>query len=381
LHPHAIYLDHAASTPLRPEVRDAMLPLLMERFGNPSSAHAWGRASRAALDEARARFAAVIGASPAEIVFTRGGTEADNLAVLGRARAMPGAPVACSAVEHKAVLATAHAAEAESHALHVIPVDADATVCLDALDEALAARPAIVSVMWANNEVGAVQPVAEIAARCRAAGAVFHSDAVQALGKLRVRVDEMPADLLSFTAHKLGGPRGAGALYVRRGTELAPLLHGGGHERGLRAGTEDIASAMGLAVAAELAEGEREREMARLRGLRDHLQAGLCERISGLVVNAAGAERLPTLLSVSVPGADGELLLAALDLEGIGVSAGSACSSGALGRSHVLTAMGLREDSGPAVRFSLGRTTTAEEIERALEVFPEVVMRVRVGVA
>lgn len=372
-----IYLDHAASTPLRREVRDAILPLMEERFGNPSSLHRWGRASRAALDEARARLAAVIGADAAEVVFTRGGTEADNLAVLGRARLARGAPVACAAVEHRAVLEAVAAAEAEGHPVRLLPVDRDGTVDLAALGEVLAERPAVVSVMWANNEVGVVQPVAEIAARCRGAGVVFHSDAVQALGKLPVRTDRVPVDLLAFSAHKLGGPRGVGALFVRRGTELAPLLHGGGQERGLRPGTEDVAGAMGLAVAAELAEREREAEAVRLSGLRDRLERTLRERVSGLRVNAAGAERLPNLLSVSVPGADGEMLLMALDLEGLAVSAGSACSSGALARSHVLTAMGLGEESGPAVRFSLGHETTEAEVERVIDGFPPLVERLR----
>lgn len=372
-----IYLDHAASTPLRPEVRDAMLPVLLERFGNPSSAHRWGRASRAALDEARARFAAVIGAEPGEVVFTRGGTESDNLAVLGRARAVPGAPVVCSAVEHRAVLEAVAAAEADGHPTRLLPVDGDAIVDLASLDAVLTDRPAVVSVMWANNEVGAVQPVSEIAARCWEAGVALHTDAVQALGKLAVRVDRVPVDLLAFSAHKLGGPRGVGALFVRRGTELAPLLHGGGQERGLRPGTEDVAGAMGLAVAAELAEGERESEAVRLAALRDGLERALRERVPDLLVNAAGAERLPNLLSVSVPGVDGAMLMAAVDLEGFAVSAGSACSSGSVARSHVLTAMGLGEESGPAIRFSLGRETTEGEVKRVIEHFPPLVERLR----
>lgn len=380
MHPDPIYLDHAASTPLRPEVRDVMLPLLEERFGNPSSTHRWGRAARAALDDARARLAAVIGAEPGEVVFTRGGTEADNLALLGRVGAAPGRPVVCSAVEHKAVLETAWAVPAWGGAAPVVlPVSVDAVVELDALAAALSlpVAPAVVSVMWANNEVGTLQPVEVVAAACREAGVPFHTDAVQALGKVPVRVDRVPVDLLALTAHKLGGPRGVGALFVRRGTELAPLLHGGGQERGLRAGTEDVAGAVGLAVAAERAEVEREREAARLGALRDRLEAELRERIPGLGVNAAGAARLPGFLSVSVPGVDGEMLMTALDLEGIAVSAGSACSSGALARSHVLTAMGLGEDSGPAVRFSLGHTTTAAEVARVAQAFPGVVERLR----
>jgi cysteine desulfurase len=373
----AVYLDHSASTPLRPQVAEAMLFVMTERFGNPSSLHRWGRAGRAALEDARARFAAVIGAEPAEVVFTRGGTEADNLAVAGRARLAPGVAIVCSAVEHKAVLGTAHALAEQGSPLIVLPVDSSGVASVDALAEHLPSRPMVVSVMWANNEVGVLQPVDELAARCREAGVVFHSDAVQAMGKVPVRVDRAPVDLLSFSAHKFGGPRGVGALYVRRGTVLAPLVHGGGQERGLRAGTEDVGGAVGLALAAELAEAEREHESARLGALRDRLESALRARVPDLVVNAAGAARLPNVSSVSVPGVEGDMLLAALDVEGIGVSAGSACSSGALGLSHVLKAMGASPDSGPAVRFSLGWTTTEEEVERVLNVFPALVGRLR----
>jgi cysteine desulfurase len=373
-----IYLDHAASTPLRPEAREAMLPLLERPFANPSSIHRFGREARAALEDARARLARVIGAAPAEVVFTRGGTESDNLAVLGRARARRGAPVVCSAIEHKAVLGAAHAAEDEGAPLTVLPVDADGVVVLDALDRALAAEPAVVSVMWANNEVGTLQPVDEIARRCAATAVAFHADAVQALGKVAVRADLVGVDLLSFSAHKLGGPKGVGALFVRRGTHLAPLLHGGGQERGLRPGTEDVASAVGFAVAAEVAEAERDAAMGRVGALRDRLESGLLARVPELCVNAAGAARLPHVSNVSVPGADPEALLMSLDLEGIAASSGSACASGAVEPSHVLTAMGLpRETAGPSVRFSLGWTTTDAEIDRVLEVFPAVVERVR----
>lgn len=374
-----VYLDYAATTPLRPEVREAMLAVLGERWGNPSSVHRWGREARAALEEARARFAAVIGASPAEVVFTRGGTEADNLAVLGRARADGPRTVAVSAIEHKAVLASAKALAADGWTARVLPVDGDGRLELDALAEILRAdRPVLVSVMWANNEVGALQPVEEIAALCAEAGAAFHTDAVQALGKLPVGLDRVGVDLAAFSAHKLGGPRGTGALFVRRGTPLEPILFGGGQERGLRSGTEDVAGAVGFALAAELAEAERETVMARIAALRDRLEAGLCERVPGLRVNAAAAPRLPTISNVSAPGADAEMLLMALDLEGVAASSGSACSSGAVEPSHVLTAMGLSADvAGPSVRFSLGRDTTDADVDRALEVFPAVVERVR----
>jgi len=374
----SIYLDHAASTPLRPEAREAMLPFLEGHFGNPSSIRRFGREARAALEEARARLARVIGAAPAEVLFTRAGTEADNLAVLGRARTQPGAPVAVSAVEHKAVLASAHAAEEAGSPLVLLPVDGDGVIRLDSVDAVLGQRPAVLSVMWANNEVGTLQPVGEIAARCRAAGVAFHSDAVQALGKVPVRVDQVAADLVAFSAHKVGGPKGVGALYVRRGTRLHPLLFGGGQERGMRPGTEDVAGAAGFAAAAEGAEAERETAMTRIGALRGRLEARLRAAVPGVVVNAAGAPRLPTIGNLSVPGADPEALLMGLDLEGIAVSSGSACSSGAVEPSHVLTAMGIPAAlAGPSIRFSLGWTTTDAEIDRVLEVFPRVAERVR----
>ncbi|HET7231429.1 MAG TPA: cysteine desulfurase family protein [Longimicrobium sp.] len=373
-----IYLDYAASAPLRPEAREAMLPFLEGRFGNPSSIHRFGRDARAALEEARARLALLIGAAPGEIVFTHAGTEADGVAILGRARQVRGAPVAISSIEHKAVLASAHAAEDDGTRVIVMGVDGNGVVRVDAVEAALEERPAVVSVMWANNEVGTLQPVGEIGERCRAAGVVFHSDAVQALGKVPVRADAVAVDLLAFSAHKVGGPKGIGALYVRRGTALRPLLFGGGQERGLRPGTEDVAGALGFAAAAQAAEAQREQAMARVEALRDRLEAGLRERVPGLLVNGAGAARLPTVSNVSVPGADPQALLMSLDLEGIAVSSGSACSSGAVEPSHVLTAMGVApEVAGPSVRFSLGWGTTGAEIDRVLEVFPAVAERVR----
>ncbi|HEU0012400.1 MAG TPA: cysteine desulfurase family protein [Longimicrobium sp.] len=373
-----VYLDYAATTPVRPEVVDAMLPVLRGHWGNPSSIHRFGRLARAALDDARARLAAVIGASAPEIVFTRAGTEADNLALLGRARVASGG-IAVSAVEHKAVLTTAKLIAKEGARLTLIPVDPAGRVRMDEVRRIVEEeRPAMVSVMWASNEIGVLQPVGEIAAICHDAGVTFHSDAVQALGKVPVRVDRVAADLVAFSAHKLGGPKGIGALFVRRGTQVAPLIHGGGQERGLRPGTEDVAGAVAFAVAAELADAEREQTMRRLVGLRDRLEAGLRERVPGLLVNGADADRLPTISNVSIPGADSEMLLAAMDLEGIAVSSGSACSSGAVEPSHVLTAMGLPpETAGPSVRFSLWRDSTDADVDRVLEVFPRVIERVR----
>ena len=373
-----IYLDYAATTPMRREGREAMRPYFDDRFGNASSVHRWGRAARSGLEDARARVAAVLGASPAEIIFTRGGTEADNLAVLGRSRAERGAPVVCSAIEHKAVLATAHAAEAEGNPLRVIPCDGSGVISVEAVDESLRSRPAVVSVMWVNNEIGTIQPIAEIAERCAAAGVPFHSDAVQALGKVSVRVDEVPLAMASISAHKIGGPKGVGALFVKRGTALEPLIHGGGHERGLRAGTEDVAGAVGLALAAELAVQEREELADRLGGMRDRLEEGLRSRVPDVVINGEEAERAAHISNLSIAGVANETLLLTLDLEGIAVSSGSACSSGAVTPSHVLTALGVPEElAGPSVRFSLGRQTTDSEIDQLLMVFPPLMARLR----
>jgi cysteine desulfurase len=374
-----IYLDYAATSPLRHEVREAMLPFMEERFGNPSSLHRWGREARAALEDARARLAEVLGAGPLEVLFTRGGTEADNMAVLGRAHFAPGSPVVCSSIEHKAVLATAKATtRLTGSAFHVVGVDANGVVREDEIYALLDAKPAVVSVMWANNEVGAVQPVGRIAERCREAGVVFHTDAVQAFGKLEVRVDRVPAAMLSLSAHKVGGPKGVGLLFARKGTRFHPLVYGGSQERGLRPGTEDVAGAVGFAVAAELATRDREAQMARIGAMRDRLEAGLRAAIPGLVVNAAGTERLPTHLNVCIPGVDSGTLVPALDMEGIAASGGSACTSGAAEPSHVLTAMGLDADTAsPSVRFSLGKETTDAQIDRVLATVPAVVERLR----
>jgi cysteine desulfurase len=376
------YLDHAATTPVRPEVREAMLPFLGATFGNPSSSHRWGREARAALESARGRVAAVLGARRREIVFTGCGTDSDNLALLGgwRAARRPDAPVVCSAIEHKAVLLAAKAAPAQGAPLILRGVDGDGDVDEGALDVALAARPAVVSVMWGNNEVGALQPIDMIAARCRDAGVPFHTDAVQAFGKVRVRVDETPVDMLALSAHKFGGPKGVGILFVRDGIELDPLEFGGGQERRLHPGTENVAGAVALATAAELAVSEQAAEHARLERLRDRLEAALLDRIDGLVVNSV-APRLPHILNVTVPGVDQEALVVALDMEGFGVSVASACQSGASEPSHVLSAMGRVAEGAASIRLSLGHASTDADVERAIDVVPGCAARVREVVA
>ena len=378
----AIYLDHAATTAIRPEVREAMTPFQDERFGNPSSQHRWGRQARNALEEARERVAGGLGARRREIIFTGGGTEADNLAVLGRWRTVchdGRGPVVYSAIEHKAVASAAQQAGEEGARVIVLGVDGNGRVDLGALDEALHTAPCVVSVMWGNNEVGTVQPVAQIAARCTDAGATFHTDAVQAFGKVRVRVDEVPCSLLSLSAHKIGGPKGIGALFLRDSVAVLPLTHGGGQERQLRPGTENVAAAVGFAVAAELAAHALESESARLAGLRDRLQAGLLERVPDLVVIAADAERLPHVLTVSLQDTDQESLLIGLDLEGLAVSGGSACQSGAIAPSHVLVAMGRAQPGSASVRMSLGHPTTEADVAAAIDIFVTVSGRMRVG--
>jgi cysteine desulfurase len=377
-----VYLDHAATTVMRTEVRDAMRPYLDERFGNPSSTHRWGRQARNALEEARERVAGAIGAKRREIVFTSGGTEADNMAVLGRWRAVcrgdRRGPVVCSAIEHKAVAAAAQYAAADGAELILLGVDEQGRVDPGALDEALRTEPCIVAVMWANNEVGTIEPVAAIAERCRGAGVVFHTDAVQAFGKLRVRVDETPCDLLAMSGHKIGGPKGIGALFIREGVVILPLVYGGGQERELRPGTENVAAAIGMAVATELAAAEQEHEAARLLSLRERLEEGLRRVADELVVNSPAEGRLPNILNVSLPGADQEALLIGLDLEGVAASGGSACQSGTVKPSHVLMAMGRARPGDASVRLSLGRTTTTDEIDFALEAFGRVVRQLRV---
>jgi cysteine desulfurase len=368
-----LYLDHASTTPVRPEVAVAMRPYLGERYGNPSSSHAAGRAARAALEGARERVAASLGASPSEIVFTGGGSEADNLAVLGRWRATGGG-VALSAIEHSAVRRSAAAAAREGASVTTLAVDEDGRLDEGALAESLEGPLAVVSVMWGNNEIGVIQPVDRIAEACRARDVVFHTDAVQAVGHVPVSVEAVPLDLLALSAHKFGGPTGMGALFVREGVALQPLVHGGGQERGLRAGTSNVAGAVGLAEALELANGELEAETRRLGALRDRIQAALVA-LPATRVNGAGADRLPHVLSVAVAGVDPDVLVPSLDLAGLAVSSGSACHSGASTPSHVLLAIGAAEDA--TIRISLGWTTTEEEVDAAIRRLVEVIERVR----
>lgn len=369
-----LYLDHAATTPLRPEVRAAMESFLTERFGNPSSAHALGRAARGALEEARERVATVLGARRVEIVFTSGGTEADNMAVLGRWRAAGGG-IAVSAIEHSAVRTSVAQAAREGATVCTLAVDEAGRLDLGALTEALEEPLSLVSVMWGNNEVGSLQPTARVAELCRERGVSMHTDAVQAVGHVPVSVADVPVDLLALSAHKFGGPRGMGALFVRDGVELSPVLHGGGQERGLRPGTPNVGGAVGLAEALEHAAAELARAPERLRNLRDRLEREIVARIPDAVVHARGAERLPHVLSLGFAGVPADVLMASLDLAGLAASSGSACQSGSAAPSHVLIAMGQEPDA--VLRLSLGWTTTERDITRAIEIVTGAVKRVR----
>ncbi len=377
-----IYLDHAATTPLHPDVLEAMLPFLTEHYGNPSSLHASGRRARQGLDEARESVARIVGARPREIVFTGGGSESDNLAVKGVAWAASarGRHIIISSVEHKAVLNSCAILERSGFEVTYLLVDRFGRVDPDAVAAAITDRTTLVSVMYANNEVGTIQPIAEIGAICRERGVLFHTDAVQAAGFLPLDVDGLGVDLLSLGAHKLYGPKGVGALFVRQGTALLPQLQGGSHERQRRAGTENVAGIVGFARALDLAQADaagRDAENARLAALRDRLLAG-CSALPGVEVTGHPVERLPNNASLLVDGVEGGDLVAALDLDGIAASTGSACTSGATDPSHVLLAMGFdAQRAHGSLRLTAGRSTTTAEVDRTVEVITSVVGRMR----
>ena len=375
------YLDHAATTPLRPEVAEAMARAHRDAWGNPSSLHAEGRRARVALETARERVADVLGAEPGEVVFTSGGTEADNLALWGVLAALPDRPgLVTSAVEHEAVLHTARALERDGHPVTVLDPDSTGRVSTEAVAEALDDATGLVSVILANNEIGTLNPVRDIALTAREAGAFIHTDAVQAPGMLPVGLDALGVDLFSISAHKLGGPKGVGALVVRARTPFVVRQTGGSQERKRRGGTENVPGIVGLGEALALAEAERAETAIRVAGLRDALRRSLEETMGDrLVVHTPSNNAAPHILSVSLrpdPPVDGEMLLAALDLEGVRASAGSACTSGALEPSHVLLALGVpRETAAATVRFSFGRSTTEADVAQAHAAFVRVVGR------
>ncbi|MFL5300871.1 MAG: cysteine desulfurase family protein [Anaeromyxobacteraceae bacterium] len=372
------YLDHNAITPMRPEAKVAVAAAL-EVFGNPASVHAAGRAARDLLDRARGQVAAALGAQPSEIVFTSGATESAALAIRGALAAAPAGrdALVVTAVEHPCVLEIAASLRAEAGRVAVVPVDREGVPDLVALRAAITVRTALACAMVANNETGVLLPIREIAASARERGALFFTDATQAVGKIEVDVRTLGADLVALTGQKLGGPRGAGVLWVKSGVRLAPLL-GGSQERGRRAGTENLPGIAGLGAAIEAAVAQRAAEERRIRALRDRLEAGLLAAIPGARVNGAGAPRLPNTLSVTLPGTDAEALLIALDLEGLCASAGSACHSGSTTPSGVLTAMGLTTgEARGTLRLSLGWPSTDGDVDRALEAIPRLARQVR----
>jgi cysteine desulfurase len=363
-----VYFDHNATTPVAPEVLETVALCLGQSYGNASSIHFFGQAAKQRLEMARRQLAALIGASPKEIVFTSGGTESDNMAVLGAVRAATGdRHVITTAIEHPAVLAACTQLEREGVAVTRLRVGTSGGLDPDDVRRALRSETTLITVMHANNELGTIQPIAEIAAIAREAGVVFHADGVQALGKIPVDIEELGVDLYSVSAHKLYAPKGVGALFLRKGVRVNPLSFGGHHERDRRAGTENVPGIAGFGAAADLAAARMEAEGARLTELRDRFEAAVLERIPGTGVNGHSAPRTPNTTNIYFDGIDGEALVIALDLRGFAVSTGSACSSGAVTPSHVLTAIGLSADRArSSIRFSLGATNTAEDVDALL---------------
>ncbi len=375
-----IYLDHAATTPTRPEVVKSMLPFFTDAFGNASSIHSYGQEAKGAIEDARTKVAELIGARSEEIVFTSGGTEADNYALKGVAYANEhkGNHIITTTIEHHAVLAVCKFLERRGFRITYLPVDKYGLVATDDVKRAITDKTILVSVTHANNEVGTIEPVEEIGKIAREAGVYFHSDAVQTVGHIPVNVDKLKADLLAISAHKFYGPKGVGALYVRKGTRLVSLMHGGEQEKRRRAGTENVPGIVGLGKAVELAGQEMGKEAERLTYLRDKLIKGLMEKIDHIRLNGHPTRRLPNNINVSVDFVEGESLLLNLDLEGICASTGSACSSASLEPSHVLLALGLPpEQAHGSLRFTLGRENTEADVEQVLEVLPGIVAKLR----
>src|SRR6202165_2400224 len=376
-----VYLDHAATTPVREEVFEAMKPFFGPRFGNPSSTHRWGREARAALDEARERVGRCLGARPDEICFTSGGTEGDNLAILGAWRALKAkgrTAVVTSPIEHKASLGAVPQTAREGAEERILAITPDGVIDQQSFDDLVDDAVAVCSAMWVNNEIGTIQPIPQLAAKAKERGALFHTDAVQGFGKIPIDAQKQKFDFLTISGHKFGAPKGIGALFIRRGTSLEPLMHGGTQDRGRRPGTENVAAAVGLARAAELTLAECATHCARLRKMRERLEAGILAKVPDAVIHGRGAERAPHIVNISVPGTDSESLLMALDLRGIAASGGSACQSGSISPSHVLSALGVHPDlASAAVRMSLGSLTTDHCVDRVIEVFPALVTKAR----
>ncbi len=375
-----IYLDYNSTTPMDEAVVETMRKVMAEDYGNPSSFHGFGVKAKAAMDEARGKIAAVLGAESSEIYFTSGGTEADNLALKGAAyaRQKKGKHIIISKIEHHAVLESAHFLEKNSYEVTYLDCDRDGVVSIDQLRRVIKPETTIVSVIMANNETGVIQPIREMAAVCREASVLFHTDAVQAVGKIPVNVKDLGVDMLSLSAHKFYGPRGIGALYIRQGVRITPLFHGGGHERRKRAGTENVPAIVGMAKAIEIAADKLDSEHARMSELGDYLIEQVQSKIPEVYLNGSRDNRVPSTVNLSFKGVEGESIILSLDLKGIAVSSGSACTSGTLEASHVLAAMGIDTLLAQgSIRFSLGRHTTREQLDYTVSVLPEIIERLR----
>lgn len=375
-----IYLDYAATTPTHPEVVKAMLPYFADAFGNPSSIHSYGQEAKGAVEEARGKIAEFIDARSKEIVFTSGGTEADNLALKGVAYANEhkGNHIVTTSIEHHAILETCKFLQERGFEITYLPVDECGLVDPQDVKKAITDKTVLISIMHANNEIGTIEPIAEIGRIAKEKEIYFHTDSAQTFGHLPVSVDDLNVDLLSISAHKLYGPKGIGALYVRKGTRLTPFMQGGEQERGYRAGTENVPAIVGFGRAVELAQQEMEKEAERLTYLRDKLIKGFLERVGHIHLNGHPTRRLPNNVNVSVDFVEGESMILNLDLEGVCASTGSACSSSSLEPSHVLLALGHSpEQAYSSLRFTLGRENTVEDIERVLEILPRIVARLR----
>lgn len=376
-----VYFDYNATSPLAPDVLEAVTRASRDLFGNASSVHHFGQQAKAAMDEARSSVAALLHADPSEIVFTSGGTESDNFGIRGAAEALEPSGrrhLIASAIEHEAVLNTLKALARRGWRTTLVPVDQSGVVASARVREAIADDTALVSIMHANNEIGTIQPIAELARDAHERGALFHTDAVQSVGKIPVDVRALGVDLLSLSAHKFNGPKGAGVLWVKRGTRMQPILTGGKHERNRRAGTENVPAIAGLGVAARLAAQKLAEESRRLTELRDRLERGILSAVPGTVVNGGTAPRVPNTTNISFDRVEAESLLIALDLEGVAVSTGSACSSGTLEPSHVLRAMGFpAHRTQNSLRFSLGLYSTADEVDRVVNLLPRLVEKLR----